>query len=58
MIGTAEAMTAGEIEKPASHEIISTDLVALKAERRRFERRVAFWIERVGRLEGKGAPPP
>ncbi len=46
MIQTAEASIADGIAKPASREIITTDLVALRAELRRFERRLAFWTRR------------
>jgi hypothetical protein len=47
MIDTAESAIADSIEKPASREIVSTDLVALRAELRRFERRLAFWRRRI-----------
>ena len=47
MIATAEAAITDGIEKPASREIVSTDLVALRAEMRRFERRLAFWARRA-----------
>ena len=47
MIATAEAAITNGIEKPASREIVSTDLVALRAELRRFERRLAFWARRI-----------
>jgi len=58
MIQTAESSIADGIAKPASREIVSTDLVALRAELQRFERRLAFWTRRVGRRQppGKGTP--
>lgn len=49
MIQTAESAIADGIQKPASREIVSTDLVALRAELRRFERRLAFWTSRLKR---------
>ena len=49
MIETAESAIADGIQKPASREIVSTDLVALRAELRRFDRRLAFWTDRVKR---------
>ncbi|MDQ6885415.1 MAG: hypothetical protein M3077_14455 [Candidatus Dormibacteraeota bacterium] len=47
MIETAESAIADGIQKPASREIVSTDLVALRAELRRFEHRLAFWTRRT-----------
>jgi hypothetical protein len=49
MIETAESAIAEGIQKPASREIVTTDLVALRAELRRFDRRLAFWTNRVKR---------
>jgi hypothetical protein len=49
MIETAESAIADGIQKPASREIVTTDLVALRAELRRFDRRLAFWAKRVKR---------
>lgn len=49
MIETAESAIADGIQKPASQEIVTTDLVALRAELRRFDRRLAFWTNRVKR---------
>jgi hypothetical protein len=46
MIETAESAIKDGIQKPASREIVTTDLVALRAELRRFERRLAFWTSR------------
>jgi len=51
MIETAESAIADGIQKPASREIVTTDLVALRAELRRFDRRLAFWTKRVKRQE-------
>lgn len=50
MIETAESTILDGIQKPASREIVSTDLVALRAELRRFEHRLAFW---TGRIRGR-----
>jgi hypothetical protein len=50
MIETAESAIADGIQKPASREIVTTDLVALRAELRRFDRRLGFWSNRVERL--------
>ncbi len=47
MIATAESAIAEAFEKPASREIATTDLVALRAELRRFDHRLAFWTRRV-----------
>lgn len=47
MIQTAESAIAEALEKPASREIATTDLVALRAELRRFDRRLTFWIRRL-----------
>ncbi|HEY8737607.1 MAG TPA: hypothetical protein VIO62_11270 [Candidatus Dormibacteraeota bacterium] len=47
MIETAESAIAEAFETPASREIATTDLVALRAELRRFDRRLAFWTRRV-----------
>jgi hypothetical protein len=49
MIQTAESAIGDGLEKPASREIVSTDLVALKAELRRFDRRLSFWTRRLSR---------
>ncbi|HSO92992.1 MAG TPA: hypothetical protein VLS53_00800 [Candidatus Dormibacteraeota bacterium] len=49
MIETAESAIADGIEKPASREIVTTDLVALRAELHRFDRRLAFWNSRITR---------
>ncbi len=47
MIETAESAMTDSIQKAATREIVSTDLVALRAELRRFERRLAFWTRRT-----------
>ncbi len=45
LVGTAKESAASSIED-ASRELANTDLVTLKAELRRFNRRLQFWQRR------------
>jgi hypothetical protein len=46
MVKTVDQAIAEVLEKPASHEIATTDRVALAAELARFRRRLEFWKRR------------
>ena len=51
MLRTAEEGAAQPLKKAAAREVASTDLVALRAERARFNRRLDFWTQRLTELE-------
>jgi hypothetical protein len=51
LLGAAEEAVDEPFEKDAAREVASTDLTALKAERARIKRRLAFWEKRARELK-------
>src|SRR5712691_6062198 len=52
LLDTTREMIAQPLEKSATEEVESTDLVTLRAEHARFKRRLEFWKRRADELEG------